>query len=190
MNDKSRRIVSPCSIVIGRDFTEANLKELNVLLPLAKYFLLVKDVKVNDKSLPATYIHASPKDFDEESYKIVTLDCRGRVTKSAWKKEARLAIRFVRPSTLDQDCFRGKTFGMSGFGLLPYINHNVMPFTGIDVDILNILKEKLGFSVNYVLGNGWGTIVNGSWTGLVGNVFKQSLTLMGTSEFNPYFKGL
>ncbi len=175
------RLPGPCATIIGRNLAERMTKGLRQLVPQAHYMLLDQAIvgyenstmKMESSEYPKTYISISLENPD--SARSATINCLGEVFRNLWTEER----GFVTPHVTDQplrSCFDGKKVKVSAFGLSPYLvmGERSDDFRGVDASVMRILASKIGFDPIFTRANGWGTVVNGTWTGMVGSVSKKS----------------
>ena len=68
---------------------------------------------------------------------------------------------------------RDEIIETSAFGVFPYISNRDGNIQGIDMQILNIVKESLQFSTNMKWAKNWGIEKeDGNWSGTIGDVQK------------------
>ena len=68
---------------------------------------------------------------------------------------------------------RDEIIKTSAFGVFPYISNRDGNIQGIDMQILNIVKESLQFSTNMKWAKNWGIEKeDGNWSGTIGDVQK------------------
>ena len=76
---------------------------------------------------------------------------------------------------VEENCItttQGLAFNVSAFGLPPYIIWNSESITGIDVDVLKILADKMQFSFTVIKEPNWGQRIDDTdqWSGVIGSV--------------------
>ena len=77
---------------------------------------------------------------------------------------------------------KGAIVNVSSFGIPPYIirsSNGTALQAGVDIDIINIVGQKLKFTPNFVLSKTWGSRNqdSGQWVGTVGEVRDQLINL-------------
>ncbi len=193
------RLTSPCSVFIGRDPSEEFLFKLKFLAPQAYRIILSprSAIEIGRSDFLTSFVQA---DNLAGSAKIDTFDCQGLVDRNFVKlisddQDGSMYILKPLPDlwTLNKtpkgQCYHGAAFDVSVFGHNPYIVQNGESFSGIDVDLITIMTKQLNINVDIFKASTWGTVKNGTWRGIVGDVstqiFNARSCLQDDLTFNP-----
>ena len=166
------RYVSPCALIVGRATSKHQFLAASRLVPQASYIMFESESKALEFRRAALILTTN-------NYKVtMELICQGITTyKNYWNPSTtRFTVPLKNPFSTCANtklALRGKQFIVAAFGIPPYISFDrrTFKFGGIDANIMEMLAEKLHFSVRYTISRGgWGVYNNGTWTGLVGMV--------------------
>ena len=162
--DESERIIYPCLFVILNE-TLGFKEEQRMRQTLSSANLIVLKPPSNIKtklSLLNVYKPGSSIIYVSNCLKI-----------PRFYNESLVNSNYFENCEKPKEKLRGEIIETSAFGVFPYIFNRNGNIQGIDIQILNIVKESLQFSTNMKWAKNWGIEKeDGNWTGTIGDVHK------------------